>query len=73
MVSLRPQILPSPASRAWYDFETVWPNKCYFIRLIGTKEGQECEISISIILIEEEIKKGKRDTGGIREADMEHM
>ena len=21
---------------------TVWPNKWYFIRLRGTKEGQEC-------------------------------
>ena len=28
--------------RKFNEDMAVWPNKCYFIRLIGTKEGHEC-------------------------------
>ena len=58
----------------------VWPNKCYFIRLGGTKEGQGCTSigHLEILSIfsgegrgrEEELKNSKR---GTREAEEGRM
>ena len=61
----------------------VWPYKLYFIRLRGTKEGQECaslgHLEIFPISLGEwqrrveELKKSKRGTIGTREAEQKHM
>mgnify|MGYP001791321291 CR=1 FL=1 len=62
---------------------TVWPNKWYFIRLRGTKEGQECASMGHLEIFSmssgerggrvEELKKSKRSTKGTREVEQEHM
>ena len=52
---------------------TVWPNKWYFIRLRGTKEGQECASMVKGGGRVEELKKSKRSTKGTREVGQEHM